>query len=48
MKPSYVCNATAPVMLQLRPQARALPLYALLPVFLGSVARKAWMAGSSR
>jgi len=30
----------APVLLQLRPQARALLLYAPLPVFLGSVARK--------
>jgi hypothetical protein len=47
IKPSYVCNATSPVMPQLRPQARALPLYALLPVFLGSVARQAWMAESS-
>lgn len=40
IKPSNVCNAMAPLMLQLRPQARALLLYAPLPVFLGSVARK--------
>jgi hypothetical protein len=41
IKPSNVCNAMAPLMLQLRPEARALLLYAPLPVFLGSVARKA-------
>lgn len=40
IKPSNVCNAMAPLMLQLRPQARALLLHAPLPVFLGSVARK--------
>ena len=40
IKPSNVCNAMAPLMLQLRPQARALLLFAPLPVFLGSVARK--------
>lgn len=40
IKPSNVCNAMAPLMLQLRPGARALLLHAPLPVFLGSVARK--------
>ncbi|WP_310476234.1 hypothetical protein [Sandarakinorhabdus sp.] len=40
IKPSNVCNAMAPLMLQLRPQSRALLLHAPLPVFLGSVARK--------
>jgi hypothetical protein len=40
IKPSNLCNAMAPLMLQLRPDARALLLYAPLPVFLGSVARK--------
>jgi hypothetical protein len=40
IKPSNVCNAMAPLMLQLRPDARAVLLYAPLPVFLGSVARK--------
>lgn len=41
IKPSNVCNAMGPLMLQLRPEAKALLLYAPLPVFLGSVARKA-------
>ncbi len=40
IKPSNVVNAMAPLMLQLRPQARALLLHAPLRVFLGSVARK--------
>lgn len=40
IKPSNVCNAMAPLMLQLRPGARALLLHAPLRVFLGSVARK--------
>lgn len=40
IKPSNECNAIAPVLLQLRSQARALLLYAPLPVLLGSVARK--------
>lgn len=40
IKPSNLCNAMGPLMLQLRPEAKALLLYAPLPVFLGSVARK--------
>ena len=40
IKPSNVVNAMAPLILQLRPQARALLLHAPLRVFLGSVARK--------
>jgi hypothetical protein len=40
IKPSNVCNAMAPLILQMRPDARALLLYAPMPVFLGSVARK--------
>ncbi|OYQ26091.1 hypothetical protein CHU93_12490 [Sandarakinorhabdus cyanobacteriorum] len=40
IKPSNVCNAMAPLMLQFRPKSRALLLHAPLRVFLGSVARK--------
>lgn len=40
VKPSNVTNGLAPAMLALRPEARALVLYAPLPHFLGSVARK--------
>lgn len=40
VKPSNVTNGLAPAMLALRPDARALVLYAPLPHFLGSVARK--------
>lgn len=40
VKPSNVVNALAPAMLAMRPEARAVLLYAPLPVFLGSVARK--------
>jgi hypothetical protein len=40
VKPSNVVNAFAPVMLAMRPAARALLLHAPLDVYLGSVARK--------
>lgn len=40
IKPSNVCNGLAEAMLALRPDARALLLYAPLPIFLGSIARK--------
>ena len=40
IKPSNVCNGLAPGMLQMRPQARALLLYAPLKVYLGSIAKK--------
>ncbi|HEX8124905.1 MAG TPA: hypothetical protein VF548_04920 [Allosphingosinicella sp.] len=40
VKPSNVLNALAPAMLGLRPEARALLLYAPLPDFLRSIARK--------
>jgi hypothetical protein len=40
IKPSNVVNALAPTMLTLRPQARAVLLYAPLRVFLISIARK--------
>jgi hypothetical protein len=39
-KPSNILNPLAAAMLRLRPDARALLLYAPLPVFLASVARK--------
>ncbi len=40
VKPSNVFNSLAPVALALRPESRAVLLYAPLPVFLVSVARK--------
>lgn len=40
VKPSNVVNAFAPVLLAMRPAARALLLHAPLQVYLGSVARK--------
>jgi hypothetical protein len=40
VKPSNVVNALAPTMLALRPEARAVLLYAPLRVFLTSIARK--------
>ncbi|KPF64167.1 hypothetical protein IP88_13970 [alpha proteobacterium AAP81b] len=40
IKPSNVCNGLAPAMLTMRSAARALLLYAPLPVFLGSIAKK--------
>lgn len=40
VKPSNVVNAFAPVLLAMRPAARALLLHAPLDVYLGSVARK--------
>ncbi|MEK6638373.1 MAG: hypothetical protein AABY88_09855 [Pseudomonadota bacterium] len=40
IKPSNVCNGLAEAMMALRPDARALLLYAPLPLFLGSVAKK--------
>jgi len=40
IKPSNVTNALAPAMLTMRPAARALCLYAPLPTYLGSIARK--------
>lgn len=40
VKPSNVVNALAPAMLTMRPDARALLLYAPLPVYLASIARK--------
>ena len=40
IKPSNVCNGLAETVMALRPAASALLLYAPLPVFLGSVARK--------
>ena len=40
IKPSNVVNALAPTMLNLRPDARAVLLYAPLRVFLTSIARK--------
>lgn len=40
LKPSNVCNALAPAMLQVRPSARAILLYAPLPAFLTSIAAK--------
>ena len=40
MKPSSVVNAFAPLLMQTRPEAPALFMYAPLPVFLGSIARK--------
>jgi hypothetical protein len=40
VKPSNVANALIAGMLQLRPQARAPPLHAPLPIYLGSIARK--------
>lgn len=41
IKPSNVVNGMAPGMMMMRPQARALLLHAPLPVFLGSIAKKA-------
>jgi hypothetical protein len=40
VKPSNILNPLAAAMLRLRPDARAVALYAPLPVFLASVARK--------
>jgi hypothetical protein len=40
VKPSNVLNSLAPAMLGLRPQSRAVLLYAPLPDFLRSIARK--------
>ncbi len=40
IKPSNLSNGLAPAMLTMRPAARALLLYAPLPVYLGSVAKK--------
>jgi hypothetical protein len=40
IKPSNLCNGLAEAMMALRPDARALLLYAPLPIFLGSVAKK--------
>lgn len=40
VKPSNVTNGLAPAILTMRPRARALLLFAPLPVYLGSVARK--------
>ena len=40
IKPSNVVNGLAQAMLTLRPQARAILMYAPLPVFLASIARK--------
>jgi hypothetical protein len=40
VKPSNVLNSLAPVLLGLRPQSKALLLYAPLPDFLRSIARK--------
>lgn len=40
VKPSNVVNALAPAMLAMRPGARALLLYAPLPLFLASIANK--------
>ena len=40
VKPSNLCNGLAEAMMALRPDARALLLYAPLPLFLGSVAKK--------
>ena len=40
VKPSNVANGLAPVMLALRPQARALLLHAPLPIYLRSIAKK--------
>jgi hypothetical protein len=39
-KPSNIVNGLADVMLAMRPESQALLLYAPLPVYLGSVARK--------
>lgn len=40
IKPSNVCNGLSEAMMALRPEARALLLYAPLPLFLGSIAKK--------
>jgi hypothetical protein len=40
IKPSNICNGLAEAMMALRPDASALLLYAPLPVFLGSIAKK--------
>ena len=40
IKPSNVANGLAPAMLTMRPQARALLLYAPLRTYLGSIAKK--------
>jgi len=40
VKPSTVVNGLAPAMLALRPESRAVLLYAPLPTYLGSIARK--------
>ncbi len=40
VKPSNLCNGLAEAVLAFRPDARALLLYAPLPLFLGSVAKK--------
>lgn len=40
IKPSNLCNGLAEAIMVLRPEAKALLLYAPLPIFLASVARK--------
>ena len=40
VKPSNLCNGLAEAMMALRPDARALLLYAPLPLYLGSIAKK--------
>lgn len=40
VKPSNLVNAFAPAMLAMRPQAKALLLYAPLPLYLASIAKK--------
>lgn len=40
VKPSNLVNAFAPAMLAMRPEARALLLYAPLPLYLASIAKK--------
>jgi hypothetical protein len=40
IKPSNLVNALAPAMLAMRPQAKALLLYAPLPLYLASIAKK--------
>lgn len=40
VKPSNVVNVLAPAMLAMRPEARALLLYAPLPLYLASIAKK--------
>ncbi len=45
VKPSNVCNGLAEAMMALRPDSRALLIYAPLPLFLGSVAKKGMWGG---